>query len=363
MSFIAPRRLLIPPAGLARPSRAALAKGLSFAQAFTNGPGRPYVSAGSVPGGFASSATLGMSRGGMAMVGGGGYWRATPGAATYTMPTTRGTVFFHGWSATASGDATFPRRYMWAIGNGATFPTNPWCGGSDFDNQLESGWANAGTDGRIKVSSASGAAWPARSLVTVALSYGPSGQRLYSNGRLLGSNAFNTFGNTAGAYFAVADAEILIPWARSTGDAVHYLAIYEREFTDGEHADAHHNPWWWIEGQRQPFGRNIPPPPEPSVTVTTTFQPHGVLRRRVRRQMWANVPEELKPVVALAEEWTEADPVRRAVDEALAQHARMTARTTALRRERLIDEAKRAIIAAVERAAEMDDEEALIALL
>lgn len=107
----------------------------------------------------------------------------------------------------------------------------------------------------------------------------------------------------------------------------------------------------------------VEPPPEPSVTATVDFQPHGVLRRRVRRQMWANVPEELKPVVALAEEWTEADPVRRAVDEALAQHARMTARTSAARRDRLIDEAKRAIIAAVERAAEMDDEEALIALL
>ena len=75
------------------------------------------------------------------------------------------------------------------------------------------------------------------------------------------------------------------------------------------------------------------------------------------------MPEELKPVVALAEEWSEADPVARAVEEALAKHARMTTRTSAARRDRLIDEAKRAIVAAVERAAEIDDEDALIALL
>ena len=99
------------------------------------------------------------------------------------------------------------------------------------------------------------------------------------------------------------------------------------------------------------------------LTPLSGGNPHGVLRRGRRGRNWQNVPEELKPVVALAEEWSEADPVARAVEEALAKHARITLRTSAARRARLIDEAKRAVIAAVERAAEMDDEEALIALL
>ena len=102
---------------------------------------------------------------------------------------------------------------------------------------------------------------------------------------------------------------------------------------------------------------------EATYTAPSAGGVHGVVRRRVRRQLWNDVPAELKPVVALAEEWADETPVQRAVDEALARYARLTARASVARRDRLIDEMKRAIVHAVERAAEADDEEALIALL
>ena len=68
-------------------------------------------------------------------------------------------------------------------------------------------------------------------------------------------------------------------------------------------------------------------------------------------------------MVALAEEWADESPVQRAVDEALDRYARISTRASIARRDRLVDELKRAIVQAVERAAEADDEEALIALL
>jgi hypothetical protein len=90
---------------------------------------------------------------------------------------------------------------------------------------------------------------------------------------------------------------------------------------------------------------------------------HGVLRRRTRRRLWNDVPADLKPVVALAEAWADESPVQRAVDDALARYAALSTRASAARRDRLVDDLKRAIVHAVERAAEADDEEALIALL
>jgi hypothetical protein len=91
--------------------------------------------------------------------------------------------------------------------------------------------------------------------------------------------------------------------------------------------------------------------------------PHGVIRRRGRARQWDNVPEELAPVVALAEDFAAAAEVQRAVDDALLRFARIGARTSAARRHTLIDEMRRAVVAAVERAAEDDDEDALTALL
>lgn len=153
--------------------------------------------------------------------------------------------------------------------------------------------------------------------------------------------------------------------------------IFDRALSAAEWADLGTAPFQLLRTVRQFVNRGPYPPLTAEITgdipVTAAIaaeltplsggNPHGVLRRGRRGRNWQNVPEELKPVVALAEEWSEADPVARAVEEALAKHARITLRTSAARRARLIDEAKRAVIAAVERAAEMDDEEALIALL
>lgn len=235
------------PAGILRPNREAIAQGLSFALPFQNGANPTWVARGRAPGAFVSGATRSMSRGGTGMMGTGGYWSVPFGTNTYTLPTVSGTVLFCAFSVTASGDATFPRRYMFAIGNGAAFPAQPWCGMSDFDNQIETGWVGGGVDGRIKVSSASGAAWRANTTLVMGLSWGSAGQIVYYNGVQAGSNAFNNFGSVANQIFAVGDAEILIPWARSAGDSVLYLLVFDRQLTAGEHRIAAANPWWWVE--------------------------------------------------------------------------------------------------------------------
>ncbi len=95
----------------------------------------------------------------------------------------------------------------------------------------------------------------------------------------------------------------------------------------------------------------------------STGQLGGTLRRHRRSVRWDDVPLELEPVVALAENYAGAADVQRAVDDALLRFARIGARTSVNRRATLIDEMRRAVVAAVERAAEDDDEEALAALL
>lgn len=251
MGLIRPGRLTLPPQGLLRPNREAVSRGLVFLQAFANGPHTPFVVGGAVPGAFVSGASVGLVRGGQAMVGVGGYWRAPVGAGTtFTMPTTRGTVLWHGFTTTASGDPVFNRRYLWAIGNAASWPASPWCGLADFDNSLIGGWVNGGVDGRASGSSASGAAWAANSSPVVALTYGPSGQAIHANGVQIGANGFNNFGSTASGIFAVGDAEITIPYARNTGDATHYLMILSTEVPASDRLEMARDPWWWVERPR-----------------------------------------------------------------------------------------------------------------
>lgn len=90
---------------------------------------------------------------------------------------------------------------------------------------------------------------------------------------------------------------------------------------------------------------------------------HGVVRRRGRYKVWQDVPQELAPVVSLAEEYAGETEVARAVEDALAAHARLTLRTSAAKRKRMLDEMRAAVVAAVARAADRDDEDALAALL
>jgi hypothetical protein len=112
------------------------------------------------------------------------------------------------------------------------------------------------------------------------------------------------------------------------------------------------------------LARPPPPPPEPSVTATASFSSlHGTLIRRRRTRTWEDVPVELAPAVSLAENYSEELAVQRAVDDALARYAALKARASLARRERLVNDLKAAIIHAVERAAEQDDEDALAALL
>lgn len=89
----------------------------------------------------------------------------------------------------------------------------------------------------------------------------------------------------------------------------------------------------------------------------------GRVRRRGRYRVWQDAPVELQPVVSLAENYSDAIAVERAVDAAIERLAKMRVNASAARRRALVETLSREIVAAVEAAAEADDEEALIALL
>lgn len=89
----------------------------------------------------------------------------------------------------------------------------------------------------------------------------------------------------------------------------------------------------------------------------------GRLRRYRRQIIWEDPPPELAPVVSLAQNYADDLAVERAVDAAIAKMNAMSARASMARRARVVEEVKAVILDAIERAAEQDDEEALIALL
>lgn len=246
--------------GIPRPSAAARRAGIHFALDFSHPEALPWIRGGegAAPGSLVSGAIRDTSRHGWAMTGMGGFWRVTSGVATYSLPTSQGTILFLGVSATASGDPTWNRRYMYTFGNAAAWPASPWCGATDFDNVIYAGWVNGGVDGRVTASSASGAAWAANSAPLIGLSYGPAGQGLFFNGRLAGSNSFADFGNTAAGVLSAGDGDgLVIPWARSTGDAILYLLVFDQEFTPGQHARAAIDPWWWLDVPGRPSLRYV----------------------------------------------------------------------------------------------------------
>jgi hypothetical protein len=89
----------------------------------------------------------------------------------------------------------------------------------------------------------------------------------------------------------------------------------------------------------------------------------GRLRRYRRQIVWDDPPPELAPVVSLAQNYADDLAVERAVDAAIAKMEAMSARVSMARRARVVEEVKTVILDAIERAAEQDDEDALIALL
>ncbi len=148
--------------------------------------------------------------------------------------------------------------------------------------------------------------------------------------------------------------------------AMNIAALASRQWNADEHEMFAVDPYALLE--EAPLwhflARPPPPPPEPSVTATASFSSlHGTLIRRRRTRTWEDVPVELAPAVSLAENYSEELAVQRAVDDALARYAALKARASLARRERLVNDLKAAIIHAVERAAEQDDEDALAALL
>lgn len=98
------------------------------------------------------------------------------------------------------------------------------------------------------------------------------------------------------------------------------------------------------------------------VTGAFTAGPAGrghQFRRWHGGRHWQDVPMELQPVVSLAENYADTPEVVATVDQALTRYLAMQATASLNRQMRLLDEARRAIVHAVEEAAERDDEEAL----
>jgi hypothetical protein len=274
---------LMRPGGLIRPSPIARRQGLVFALDFSAPDALPWLGAGqgSANGAFTGGSARTTTRRGWGMTGTNGYWRVPIGTAGFSLPTTQGTVLFHAVSATASYDGTFPRRYMWAFGRGdAGWPNSPWCGMTDFDGSIIGGWVGGGVDGRLSVSSASGAAWPANSTPLIGFSYGSGGQSLYYNGAFAGSNSFNNFGDTSAQYLSVGDGELNIWWNRSDGDAILYLLVFDREFSQGEHARAARDPWWWVDRPARALQKEAAAPSiglglfDPDLVPIAWFTPH-----------------------------------------------------------------------------------------
>lgn len=89
---------------------------------------------------------------------------------------------------------------------------------------------------------------------------------------------------------------------------------------------------------------------------------HGTLRRRGRYRVYRDVPVELAPAVDLATGYAEAE-VERAVQDAMRRLRALSMKASVARRTALVQELNTQIVAAVARAAEADEEDAIAALL
>lgn len=229
-----------------------------------------------------------------------------------------------------------------------------------LDNNWYIGWRQGGTDRRLTFA-ATADNWRTNAVSLYVFTYSAAGSKLYLNGSLLASTASAPVPFDLAAAFSFGQQNPGSTWFAGGMWAPRLIA---QELSTHEISRLYRDPWagtarrvHYPDLARYEAPAIVPPDPDTDTT------PHGTIRRRGRYRVWDDVPNELEPVVALAENYADTMAVQRAVDDALMRFARIGARTSANRRNTLIDEMRRAVVAAVERAAEEDDEEALAALL
>ena len=231
-----------PPSGILRPSAAAIAQGLSFAQAFQNGPSSPFVLRGTVPGVFASGGVRNAGRAGVAMMGANGYWGTDTGV-TYSINPTAGTllVFTTPDFASNAGSA----RMAFSMAN--NFPTGPgiewlkFLDGNCYVGKIDSG------DKRVVFSNSG--LWAAGDDVVLGYTWDASGQKAFVNGIQRGSNASTGSSSTAGQPFNIGhlSTDTTWRWNQTSVGAIYYALIFDRALSPQELASAQANPWWWVE--------------------------------------------------------------------------------------------------------------------
>jgi hypothetical protein len=249
----------------------------------------------------------------------------------------------------------------WDFGNGRSLASgNAFYGHLPFSDNVAYFYYGATGSGEISTSLAA----HLNQWTHVAWAVRPGRKAIWINGRLAAESGTVSAAVAAGtnAYVGFSNASSMFHQG-----AMRLFRLRAQAWTDAEVKRLYEDEWaGTISPAERLFHavRRIPPPPEPSITATASFSSlHGTLIRRRRTRTWEDVPVELAPVVSLAENYSEELAVQRAVDDALARYAALKARASLARRERLVDDLKAAIIHAVERAAEQDDEDALAALL
>lgn len=255
--------MLIPPPGILRPNRAAIDAGLSFAQAFQNGPSLPWLARDALADStlaLAGGGTIGVLQGGHGVTGNGGYWGGTSASNTYAMPTDEGTVIV---AAVADHSPTDGLPHELFFFGSTAWPTGPaveivkWS-----SNEWHMGLIST-TNKRLSFP-ASGTY--SSGLVTVALTYSPAGQVAYINGIQRASNALSGLGDTSGAYALLGQNYVANrKWSSGTTGGVLYALVFDRALTAQEIARAEADLWWWC---RQPAVRTVRRAANPPLTAS-----------------------------------------------------------------------------------------------
>jgi hypothetical protein len=245
-ALYASKPLLLPPQGIIRPNRDAIANGLSFAQAFQNGDGLTWLSRGAMaPGlGYANGAHTRVSRGGPGMMGANAQWGGRNAGFTYTAPTAAGTALVFTVADFSPTDGQ--SRMLFHFGP-YSYPTGPVISMQKAgDNKVYFGWY-AGSDTRANVS-ASGL-WAAGDLMTMATTWQTGSTRAYVKGKRVATNAGMASGSTAGADFTIGYFSEVNTWHWNSGTtgAILYVLLFDKAFSDSELAQAEADPWWWTE--------------------------------------------------------------------------------------------------------------------
>jgi hypothetical protein len=238
MGLIRPPALVYPPPGILRPNAEALSRGMSFAQAFQNGPRHPFVARGAVAtAAFHGSSEFYAARGGIGLSGDG--WGGGSASNTYALSQTSGTVLMY-LAQYVDGGSTI-RRWFSQFGPSGDNQHRM----EVVDGNFSFGWIAGGVN-RLVGASAVGYYTAGRPF-TIASTWDASGQAAYASGRQFGTGTAG-YANTAGSNISIG----YLPGfgfesGRIKPSALYYTLVFDTAFTPEQVAQAEADPWWWIE--------------------------------------------------------------------------------------------------------------------